>query len=205
MEFELFRSRLKPLVNRTLIPHMIEESSSGKHPHRAVAMGLILERSIQERCKRELDKVKDASPLDSTSQPERSTETPTSPIPHVQPLSPVPTPQPLSQSSSSSEPTPASTATETAPDSPTLPEPGKDTKVGHLEEPPENTGANPPRKHTVKLVCKECGATQPLFTYKFHGLVCPRARFSVMMCSGCETKRVGNGDACTNCHGKFER
>ena len=74
MEHELFRSKLKSLVDRTLIPSIIEGSSSGEHPHHAVAVWLVLERSTQERRER-MSRIKNASQLDS--QAERNTEVPT--------------------------------------------------------------------------------------------------------------------------------
>ena len=54
MEHELFQSKLKPLVDRALISDAIESSCSGEHPHRAAAIELILERSIQDRRERVL-------------------------------------------------------------------------------------------------------------------------------------------------------
>ena len=126
MEFELFRSKLKPLVDHTLIPNIIESSPEGERPHHAVAIGLILEGSIQERRKRMLEKVKNASRPDSTSQPDGGNEIPTASIPQAQPLAPAP--QQLSQLSTS-VPATASAHAETAPESSTLPQPGKETEI----------------------------------------------------------------------------
>jgi len=69
MEHELFQSELKPSVDGALISGMIRSSSSGLHSHRAAAMELILERSIQERRERMLAKAKNSLRPDPTSQP----------------------------------------------------------------------------------------------------------------------------------------
>ena len=114
MEYEFFRSKLKPLVDRSLIPSIIERSSSGEHPHHAVAMGLVLEKSIQERRER-ISKIKNASQLNS--QAERNTEAPTIAIQQAQHLASVPALQPLSQSSSSFNLASASARTKALPDS----------------------------------------------------------------------------------------
>ena len=201
MEYELFRSKLKPLVNRSLIPDIIVNSSSGEHPHRTVAMGLIIERSIQERRKRTLEKGKNASPPDSPSQPEGRTETPTTPIQQAQPPSPVPVPPPP-QSSSDLTPVPAPAKAEASPGSSTLPDPEEKPKADP-EQPPANPWANPPREHTVKLVCS-CGARVSLSSRWFHGIACPSGA-SHIKCAGCGTERVRGVSACTNCHGKFEQ
>ena len=81
MEYQHFRSKLKSLVDRTLIPSIIEGSSSSEHPYHAVAIGLALERSTQERRER-MSKIKNASQLDSPA--ERNTEAPTIAIQQAQ-------------------------------------------------------------------------------------------------------------------------
>jgi len=68
MEHELFQSELKPSVDGALISGMIRSSSSGLHSHRTAAMGLILERSIQERRERMLTKAKNSLRLDPAPQ-----------------------------------------------------------------------------------------------------------------------------------------
>jgi len=60
MEHELFQSELKPSVDGALISGMIRSSSSGLHSHRAAAMELILEKSIQDRRERMLTKAKNS-------------------------------------------------------------------------------------------------------------------------------------------------
>ena len=64
MEYELFQSELKSSVNGALISGMIRSSSSGLHSHRAAAMELILERSIQDRRERVLAEAKNGLPSD---------------------------------------------------------------------------------------------------------------------------------------------
>src|ERR1700679_4081303 len=99
MEHELFQSKLKPFVNRALISNIIESSSSGKHPHHSVVMGLILERSIQDRHERISKKEKNPSQPNSITQPENGVGTSTAPIPQGLSLAPNSAPHPLSSSS----------------------------------------------------------------------------------------------------------
>ena len=195
MEYELFRSKLKPLVDRTLIPNIIESSSSGEHPHHAVAMGLILERSIQERRER-MSKTTNASQPDSTSsQAERNTETPSVPIRQAQPVASVPPPQSLSQSSASLNLTSASAKTKASPDSLT---PSGSGKVGPPGKPPAKTTTNPSRGHTVGLKCIYCA----MGNCSLHSINRPGG---VLNCAGCGTELVGDARACTNCNGKSKR
>jgi len=90
MEHELFRSKLNHLVDIALFSKAIRSSSSGKNPHHTAVMGLIFERSIQERRKRLSTKAKGALPRDPMPQPNRSSEVLDVSIPHVQPSVPVP-------------------------------------------------------------------------------------------------------------------
>ena len=69
MEHELFQSELKPSVDGTLISSMIRSSSSGLNSHRAAAMVLILEGSIQDCRERMLMKAKNSLRLDPAPQP----------------------------------------------------------------------------------------------------------------------------------------
>ena len=215
MEYELFRSKLKPLVDRASISDIIGTSSSGEHPHRTAAMGLLLESSIREHRHRMSEKVMDTSQSDPTSHPERSTETPTAPTPTallvpttpVQPLVPVPASQPLSQSSSNSILASASAKAEPPPDSSTLPESGKETNVGRLEEPSANNKTDPPGVHTVRPACSGCGALASLFRPRSHNSSCPYQARKVppIKCDGCGTGIVRGPKSCTNCHGEFKR
>ena len=143
MEYELFRSKLKPLVDRTLIPNIIENSSSGEHPHHAVAMGLILESSIQERRER-MSKTTNASQPDSTPKAEGNTEIENVPI--RQALLFVAVPPKLTPS-----------------------EPRKVKPLKKLS-PPAKTTPSPSREHTVKATCVLCGFTGNGW---FHAISCP--------------------------------
>jgi len=58
MEHELFQSKLKPLVDEASVLKMIRSISSGENSHRAAAVELVLERSVQERRKRMIAKVR---------------------------------------------------------------------------------------------------------------------------------------------------
>ena len=191
MEYELFRSKLKPLVNRALIPNIIESSSSGERPHHKVAIGLVLERSIKERRER-MSKIKNTSQPDSTSQVERNADNPAAPISQAQCPASVSAPQRLSQSSSGSDIGPASVTSSTPS------EPGK----GELsEKPPATTTTNPSREHIVELTCAECGATGRCSGSWPHG---PGCRGSAFKCAGCGTQWIRGANTCTNCHGKFD-
>jgi len=114
MEHELFQSRLKPLVDATLLPKTIRSSSSGESPHYTAAMALIFGRSIQERRERVFTNVESTRRSDPTIQP-RSSEAPDISIPQVQ--SPVRTPAPTPA------PAPAPTSTPTPTPAPQLPSP----------------------------------------------------------------------------------
>ena len=196
MEYELFRSKLKPLVNRTLIPNIIESSSSGEHPHHALAMGLILERSIQERLER-MSKTTNTSQPDSTCKAEGNTETESVSIRQAQPFASVPAPRPLSQSSSSPNLASASARTKGSPDL----TPSEPRKVESLDNPPANATANPSCDYTVKLTCIRCGTTTPPSGRWFHGPGCPGG---ALKCAACGTEKVRGVYTCTKCHRKFK-
>ena len=200
MEHELFRSKLKPLVDRTLIHSVIDSSSSGEYPHRWEAMTLVFERAIQERRERMSEEAKNVAQFSPTSQPEGSTEAPIVPTSSAQPLTPGPAPQPPPQSSSSPVPALASAKTKASPDSSTLPEPRKETKVGHLDVPPANTKTNPPPKETVKFAC-DCGAVMST-SLTLHDFFCPKA--SSLKCTGCGARWAGGSVALHRCHGKLK-
>ena len=203
MEYELFRSKLKPLVDRASISNIIESSSSGERPHHAAAMGLILERSIQERRQRTSEKAKNTPQPDSTSQPEKRTSTPTTPIPPVQPPAPAPAPQPLSQLSSSSTPAPASTKTETSPSSSAPSEPGEETRAGRKKRYRPNTKTNSTLEHTVKMTCSWCNPQKSVVGW-YHSILCLNSSLP-LKCDGCGAANIGSAETCTGCHGWFGR
>ena len=93
MEYELFRSELKPSVDGALLSKTIRGSSSGENSHRAAVMESIFERSIQERRDRASMEVNIPLLLRPRSQIKRSSEERKAFIPPVEPLVPVPDPQ----------------------------------------------------------------------------------------------------------------
>ena len=208
MEYELFRSKLKPLVDCASIINIIEGSSSGEHPHRTAAVGLILERSIEERRKRMLEKVQNSSRQDPTTQPESSTKTPTALISESPaqplPLAIIPVPQPLSQSSSSSILTSASAKVEAFPESPTISGPEKEAKIEH--KPSANTKTDPSSERTVKRACYGCGTIEPPTGSHPHDSRCVFETYGEppLKCTGCGNWTVGGYNFCINCGGRFE-
>ena len=190
MEYELFRSKPKPLVDRALIPSIIEGSSSGEHPHHAVAIGLTPERSIQER-REGISKIKNVSQLDS--QAGRNTKAPTIGIRQAQHFASVLAPQPLSGPNLKS----ASAKTEASPDS----TPSEARKVEPLEKPLAKITANPSRDHTLKLTCIRCGATTPPSGRWFY---CPGCLGGALKCAACGTEKVRGVYTCASCHGEFK-
>lgn len=196
MEYELFQSKLKSSVNRALISNIIESSSSGDHPHHPVAIGLILERSIQGRHKRALEKVKNTPQSTYSSQPEKGTKTPIAPVPPGKPIAPSP------QSSSSSVLTTASTKTEAPPNPPTLSMSGIENEVDYPKEYPTDTKTIPPCEHTVKLACGGCGAIM------LRPDSCPRRLCKIFghppKCASCGIEWATNAVVCTHCRGTLK-
>jgi hypothetical protein len=202
MEHDLFWSRLKPLVDRASISNLIESSCSGEHSHRTAAMELVLERSIQERRKRALVKVKDASQPDPTPQ-HQSSEALAPQLRSPTPV-PVPTPQPPSQSTSSPVVALASAKTEVPQDPSTPPEHGRETGGVQGQDPARNKTESLNLQHTVGLTCADCGAKRSPSHFQFH-LICPHTSTFAghFKCDGCGTTRVGAIGFCTNCKGIF--
>jgi len=198
MQHELFQSKLKPLVDRALIPSIIESSSLGKHPHHSVAMGMIFEKLIQHRLERSIQELpkkilKKKKKRDPTSQPDRSAETLTAPIPQVEFLAPICVPPLLSQSSPSS----VLESTETEP-SPDAPKPGDET-----EAQPPGKQTNPSHEHTVKLICSCCGTVAIRGLFGLWWRSCGHTA-STLKCTGCMTESKGvHTAACTNCCRQF--
>ena len=203
MEYKLYQSKLKPLVNRTLIRNIIESSSTGEHPHHSVAMWLIVEKSIQERRERMLERAKNGSQSGSTPEPETSTEAPTDPIPQVKPPTPDPAPQSVSQSSSSSALASASATTEASADSSTLSEPREETKAGCLEEPPTYPLPDPSCNHRVYLPCRTCGRTTSLSGRRLFRRISYPGKKS-LKCGSCGIECLHGTYACTKCRGGLE-
>jgi len=204
MEHELFQSELKSSVDGVLISGMIRSSSSGLNSHRAAAMELILERSIQDRRERVLAEAGKSLRSDPTPQPKsRTPDISTSRVQSSQ-LSSQSLPNDTTGTSTSLAW--ASVKHETSQDSSALSKPVKNVKVARREEPPAGikTNSSPPEV-SVKLACSACGVRQ--LRNCLRGLVgCGLCTEPYeMKCTGCGTPyRVHNGDACPSCHGKFK-
>ena len=143
MEHGFYWSKLKPLADPALLPNIIESSCSGEHSHRTAAMELVLERSIQERRKRMLVKMKDASQQGPTTQnPSNEVLTP-----QPQPPAPVPAPQPPSQSTSNPALVKPSAKIEGSPSTPS--ESRKETRGVRRKELAASNARTSPLKHTA--------------------------------------------------------
>jgi len=216
MEHELFRSKLKPSVDGALLSNIIRGSSSGGNSHRAAAIELVLERSIQERRQRTSNggrkgRMPQQRP---TPQLEKSDEEPNISIPQVQSASPSPAPQPQSQSSTMATMDPSSVVLSVSgkPEASlglsTLSESARDVKAAQREEPSVDAKTNPPPplEDTVQLVCSRCDIEQSRSCLQ-HGVrcgSCPAFFYTTIKCVGCGVPRAGNLVACTGCHRKFK-
>jgi len=209
MEHELFRSELKPSVDGTLISSMIRSSSSGVHSHRAAAMELILERSIQERRERMLVKAKNSLRPDPTPQPKSGA--PDIPTSQAQSSTPATASQPQSRPLSSNDAIGSATSLASvsakcdAPqDSSALSKPTKQVKQ-RCEEPPADVKMDlSPPEDFVDLVCPVCNVTQLQ-----SGLLCGSAcslccKAWLMKCAGCGILKFTRANCCTGCHRKFK-
>jgi len=216
MEYELFRSKLKPFVDGALIPGIIRRSSLGLNSHCTAAMELMIEGSIQERRERMFEKARDSPRSDPTPQAKSISVLPNTSIPEVQPLAPAPAPQLPSQSLPSAATgivtSPASTSSKyNAPsDSPVLSKRAKGIEVAQSEKPLADVKTDPsPPKDFVELECEGCHLKR-LRSLPW-GVSCPgcfltgsKSDTNRMKCVGCGTIWVGGVDACTGCHRKFE-
>jgi len=212
MEYELFRSKLKPSIDGALIPGMIRGSSSGLNSHRTAAMELIIEGSIQERRERMFEKAKKNLRPDPIPQPKRTSEARNISIPEVQPSVPPPAPQPPSQSlpngttETVTSPKPASSKYKASEDSWAFSGYVKNIrKAVQHEEPPADVKTNPSSLDDfVELVCRVCSARQ-LRSRLWDGVYCSPCPLLVKMrCVGCDTIRVDDVRACTGCHRVFK-
>jgi len=217
MEYELFRSELKPSVDGALVSDIIRNSSSGLSSHRTAAIELILERSIQERRERMLfANVKNSVWPNSTTQPGGTGGALGISIPEVQ--SPVPTPapqlppQPPANGISGSFANLAVTMAEreASQGSSALSEPAGEINVARGEEQSADVKTDPPTSEDfVELVCRRCSVKQLRSSlhggsYVYCGL-CPRRRKdATMLCVRCGTTGASNVGACTGCHGRFK-
>jgi len=216
MEYELFRSRLKPSVDNDLISGIIRRSSSGLNSYRTAIMELIIEGSIQEHRKRMFEKAKNNPRSDPTRQAKRTSVGPNISIPEAQPLAPTPAPalQPQSQSlpndttGTASRLASASAEREAPRDSSDLLKLAKKIAgVARCEEPPADVKTNPsPSENSVEPECETChlkGLQSSLFPGACVQCILMR-KGGRMKCVGCGTIRTGGVDACTSCHRKFK-
>jgi len=215
MEYELFRSKLKPSVDGALVSGIIRSSSSGLSSHRTAVMELIIEGSIQERRVRMFAEAKNSLRPDPTPQVKITNEAPNISIPEVQPPAPAPAPQLPSQSLPNdatdifTTPASASTKHNASPDSPAPSKRTKGIKVARGEESPADVTTNPSlSEDSVELTCRKCDVRQ-LRSRLLNGIYCRPCPMvwsngARMECVGCGTIRVGDFDACTGCHHKFK-
>ena len=70
IQHELFHSKFKPSVERSLLLDTIKDSPLGENPHRAAAMELIFERTIDDCQERMLAQAKKSSQVDPAVQPD---------------------------------------------------------------------------------------------------------------------------------------
>jgi len=216
MEYELFRTKLKPSVDGALVSDIIRNSSSGLSSHRTAAIELILERSIQERRERiSFVKAKNSGWSDLTIQPKRTSGAPGISIPEVQ--SPVPTPAPqlppqsLANGATGFFANLAMTVPkhEASQGSSALSEPAGEIKVAEGEEQSADKTNPPTSEDFVELVCRRCNVKQLRGGLRGQSRICcglcsGTYKGAYMRCVGCRTMGVGNVDACTGCHGKFK-
>ena len=214
MEYELFRSKLKPSVDCALIPGIIRNSLSGLNSHRTATMELMIEGSIQERRERMFEKPKNSLRPDPIPQAKRTSEASNISIPEAQPLAPAPAPQPPSQSLSDDatgiaiNPASASVKYNTSPDSPALSKRAKRIKVARSEKPPADFKTNPsPSEDSVELECEGCHFKRSRSSL-WGGASCTWCLIAgndpKMKCVGCGTIFVRGVNACTGCQCKFK-
>ena len=210
MEHELFQSELKPSVDGALISGMIRSSSSGLYSHRAAAIELILERSIQDRRDGAPTRVKNRLWKDPAPQPKSGT--PDIFTPQIQSFTPTTTSQlslrSLPNDTTGVFPSLASAFATYDPSrgSSTFSRPAKGTKkVARRKEPPVDiTTSSSLPKATVELACPACDVKQLRRSLQF-SLYCGFCQpWQITKCVGCGTSRVGVVDACTGCLGQFK-
>jgi len=210
MEYELFRSKLKPSIDGASVSGIIRCSSSGLSSHRTAAMELVLEGSVRERRERMPKKAKNSLRLDPTLQAKRTSEAPNMSIPEVQLPAPAPS-QSLPNDATGIVTSPASASAEHngPPDSPALSKRAKRIKVVRSEKPLTDVKTNPSSSENfVEMACQNCGVRQ-LRSCLWSGLYCNPCplrleRTTKMKCVGCDTIRVDDVGACTGCHRTFK-
>jgi len=158
MQHELFHSKFKPLVGRSLILDIIKDSPLGENPHRAVAMELIFDRTIDDCQQRMLAQAKKPSRADPVVQPDscgkasaRSSFTAV-----TQPTTKQP-PPPTTQSNSTA-PQPAQTR------------PPRTEPVLPRMRPPQPPKVQPPQDSSRKPLSQP-PTSQPIYNFSAFGAV----------------------------------
>jgi len=217
MEYELFRSKLKPSVDGALIPGIIRRSSSGLNSYRTAVMELIIEGSIQKRREGMPKKTNNSLRPDPTSQVKRTSEAPNMTIPEVPSTAPAPAPQPSSQTLPNdatgivTSPASASAKYNASPDPSALLGLGRKKKrVARCQKPPGDVNTNPSPSDPedfVELECEGCHSKHSR-SILLQGVYCPRlfcmTGSDSIKCVGCGTIRVNDVGACTGCHRTFK-
>jgi len=216
MEYELFKSKLKPSVDCALVSGIIRSSSSGLNSHRTAVMELMIEGSIQERRERMFAKGKNSLRPDPTPQVKMTSVVLNMSITEVRTTASVPAPQPPSQTlpndATGIDTSPASTSAKynPSPDSSALSGPTKKKKgVSRSEKPPADVKMSPSPsglEDFVELECRDCHSKRSRSSL-LGGVYCGRiVCLGNMKCVGCGTIRVGdpNACACTGCHRTFK-
>jgi len=214
MEYELFRSKLKPSVDNASISSIIRGSSSGLNSHRTTVMELMIEGSIRERRERMFEKAKNNPRSYPTPQAKRTSVAPNISIPEARPLAPAPALRPPSQSFANDTTgtvtslASASAEYEASQDSSGPLKPAKKIEgVTRCEESPADVKTDPsPPEDSVELKCESCHVKRLRNSLWFGA--CSQCLFAgnggKMRCVGCGTTKIYNVDACTGCHRKFK-
>ena len=98
MQHKLFNSKFKSSVGRSPLLDIIGDSPLGENPHRAVAMGLIFERTVHDCRERLLVQAKKSSQATPVNQSDNCGKTTSAPTTTTQPTTtqpPPPTKRPL--------------------------------------------------------------------------------------------------------------
>jgi len=214
MEYELFRSKLKPSVDGASVSGTIRSSSSGLNSHRTAAMELIIEGSIRERRERMFAEAKKSLQPDTTPQAKMTDVVSNMTIPEVRSTAPVPAPQPPSQTLRDdatgivTSPASAFAKYNASPDPPAPSGPAKKKKRARSQKPPADVKTSPSPSDPedfVELECESCHSKQ-LRSILLQSVVCRRLFcLGSLKCVGCGTMiRVDDVDACTGCHRTFK-
>ena len=214
MEYELFRSKLKPSVDGALISGIIRSSSSGLNSHRTAVMELMIEGSIHERRERMFEKAKNNPRSDPTPRAKRTSVAPNISTPEAQPLAPAPTSQPPLQSLPNDTTVTVTSLASASAEHKTLQDssgPLKPAKkiegVARSEELPADVKTNPsPSEDSVELECETCHLkrSRRCLFFGFCGQCILAENGGKMKCVGCGTVKAYNVDACTGCHRTFK-